>query len=135
MYNRHMKNNRNKEYEKAYYLKNREKRIATAKAWHAAHPGENSKAQCERNARLRKEMIDVYGSVCGCCGENNPGFLTIDHIRMDGQPHRKALGGSGVSFLGALKRLGWPKDGLQLRCMNCNWATRYGRTCPHKLPH
>jgi hypothetical protein len=32
-----------------------------------------------------------------------------------------------------LKRQNWPQDGYRVLCMNCNWATSRGRTCPHEL--
>ena len=119
-------------YDKEYSQKNREKRIARAKAWNAANRGGRSDRERKRNIQLREDMFNAYGRECKCCGEKVPQFLTIDHIARNGKAHRKELGGSGAVFLIALKRLGWPKEGIQILCMNCNFATRYGQSCPHR---
>lgn len=119
-------------YDKEYHLKHRTERIARAKKWNVEHRERNSEAQKRRNAKLRAEMLARYGQRCVCCGETTAEFLSIDHVARNGQSHRKELGGAGANFLIALKRLGWPTDGIQILCMNCNWATRYGHVCPHK---
>ncbi len=119
-------------YDKEYSRKNRVKRLERAKAWNSEHREQNSEAQKRRNARLRSEMLKVYGQKCNCCGETTADFLGIDHIARNGQQHRKSLGGSGANFLIALKRLNWPTEGIQILCMNCISATRYGHLCPHK---
>lgn len=125
-----------KAYQREYYLKNRERRIENVRRWAAANPDKalfNKAAQKRRRLRLRAEMIEAYGGECECCGEMAAEFMTIDHLRGNGQAHRGSIGGGGTHFLAVLKQQGWPKDGLRLLCMNCNWATRFGRTCPHKL--
>lgn len=85
-----------------------------------------------RAVALRSEVIAAYGSKCACCEESNPEFLTIDHTNRDGGAHRKATGGNGRGVFRDLKKRGWPKDGFALKCMNCNWATRWGKPCPHE---
>ena len=127
----------NREYDQKYYQSHRQERLDRAKQWQRDNRDRNSEAQKRRNAKLRGEMLAVYGQVCMCCGETIAEFLSIDHIARNGQAHRKELGGfktSTNSFLVALRRLGWPRDGIQILCMNCNWATRFGHTCPHKNP-
>ena len=85
-----------------------------------------------RRIAIRDEMIKVYGGKCECCGENEPQFLTIDHINNDGAEHRKKIG-SGINLYRNLKNQGWPKEGLRLLCFNCNCGrSRNGGTCPHK---
>ena len=85
-------------------------------------------------ARLRSELFAAYGGVCACCGESSEEFLTLDHIGGGGAKERRSLGwqGLGTSFYLLLKKQGWPKDRYQLLCMNCNWATRHGKICPHQ---
>ena len=91
----------------------------------------------ERNALLRKEMLFAYGDRCVCCGEDEPAFLTLDHYGDDkGIPMRKDKNKYAQNYRGAaeyrrLKRLGWPQEGFRLLCMNCNWATRWKKVCPH----
>jgi hypothetical protein len=87
------------------------------------------------NDKLRADAIREYGGRCTCCGETNPVFLTIDHVNNDGAAHRKALGGSrgGLGTYMWLRRNGYPKEGFQLLCRNCNWAKFAEGSCPHSL--
>lgn len=125
-----------KQYERDYYKRNREKRIANVVRWRESNPDKHEawrQANRRRHIKLRAEMIDAYGGKCVCCSESIPEFLTVDHILHNGQEHRKSLGSGGTAFLSSLKKLGWPKETLRLLCMNCNWANRYGRSCPHSV--
>lgn len=81
--------------------------------------------------KLRFEMLAAYGNQCACCGESHEAFLTIDHIYNDGAQHRRELGRGGVGLYAFLKREGFPKDRFALLCMNCNFAKRFGKVCPH----
>jgi hypothetical protein len=72
-------------------------------------------------AKLRKEVIDHYGSECVCCGETIREFLSIDHINGGGNAHRKEIKASGINLYRWLKRNDYPK-GFRVLCMNCNWA-------------
>lgn len=77
---------------------------------------------------LHDRVIAGYGSLCVCCGETNPAFLTIDHIYGQGYADRR----STYSFYRRLEKEGFPKDRFQLLCMNCNWAKGVEGTCPHQ---
>lgn len=81
--------------------------------------------------KLKDEVIGHYGGKCACCGETEMAFLTIDHINNDGASHRRSLGVLAINYRW-YKKSGYP-DGFQVLCMNCNWAKRGGKTCPHKL--
>lgn len=85
-----------------------------------------------RALRIKKEVMDLYGGKCECCGETHIAFLTIDHINHDGQELRntgKQTGGG--SFYKRLRRQ--PRDpSLQVMCFNCNLARRVTGVCPHK---
>ena len=85
----------------------------------------------EANARLKAEFLLAYGGRCTCCGEREPYFLTVEHLNGDGKLHRAKVG-VGYGQLRDLKRRGWPKDAYTILCMNCNWAERNGKPCPHK---
>jgi hypothetical protein len=102
----------------------------------------NNCAECklrknERSKVLRditkKETVAAYGGKCVCCGEDNWGFLTIDHPNNDGAEHRRQLGISGgIAFYMWLRRNNYPKD-FQILCWNCNCGKRdNGGICPHK---
>lgn len=84
---------------------------------------------------LKNECFKHYGNKCSCCGECDLRFLTIDHVNGEGNNHRKKLfkyNVGGVHMYRWLKMNKFP-DGYTILCMNCNWATRYGEACPHKL--
>jgi hypothetical protein len=85
--------------------------------------------------RLKAELIAAYGGQCACCGEPNPGFLTIDHIFNDGHVERAAFpkGGGSHHLYERLKKRGYPKDRYQLLCFNCNMGKAFNHgVCPHK---
>lgn len=120
-----------KKYSKEFHSRHRDKLVAKSKSYyHATREIRLARMKVERRA-LRKEMILAYGGECSCCGESRFQFLTLEHTRRDGNVERR-LYGAGDQFFKRLKRMGWPKDGYTVLCMNCNWATRYGDQCPHK---
>lgn len=82
------------------------------------------------NLKLRIEMFSQYGQECKCCGEKNLLFLTIDHKDSDGRNERKKF---GARWLSQLKKRGWPQNGYQILCWNCNCGRAVnGGICPHK---
>lgn len=85
------------------------------------------------NYKSKLSLIEAYDGSCVCCGEDNPFFLTIDHIANDGAKHRRNSGiFSGTSMYQWLKRNGYPKDNFQLLCFNCNDSKAYYGYCPHQ---
>jgi hypothetical protein len=76
-------------------------------------------------------MVAAYGGRCACCGEAELAFLSLDHTKGGGNKHRKAIGGN-AKLLRYLRDAGWPTDGYRVLCMNCQFGTRFGRTCPHQ---
>ncbi len=63
------------------------------------------KAEADKTRRLqavcRDQVFEAYGGYkCNCCGENEPMFLSIDHIDNDGATERKSgqYCGSGTGF-------------------------------------
>jgi hypothetical protein len=70
---------------------------------------------------------------CGCCGEKNIKFLTIDHINNDGGLERKSLKNSYFKFFNEIIKNKFPTT-IQISCYNCNCArAKYNGICPHKL--
>lgn len=91
---------------------------------------------------LKLLVVKEYGGLCVCCNENNPMFLTIDHINNDGKEEMTENGNNrvaGWALYKRLKGLGYPKDRYQLLCYNCNIGKyRNNGICPHKstaMPH
>lgn len=67
---------------------------------------------------------------CSCCGENNLGFLTIDHINNDGAKDRRKHKSTWALFIW-LKKNNYP-EGYQILCYNCNMGRAYNDgVCPH----
>lgn len=88
--------------------------------------------------KYRKQVLDVYGHKCACCGEHRYHFLTIDHVNNDGSKHRAELSGGKRNTGVALKVLryiinhGYP-DTFRILCYNCNCGrARNGGICPHE---
>jgi hypothetical protein len=91
--------------------------------------------QMEITQELKKEVYDNLGRSCACCGETEPEFLVVDHVKGNGAQHRKdtkALGGQAIYR--AIKKEGFPKDSYQILCHNCNWSKGTGPEgmCVHK---
>ena len=121
----------------------REKANENGRRWRKNNPDKVKawiKANIERvratgkrtKQKLRREVLQAYGGVCACCGENNTEFLNLDHANGNGAAHRREVGrGHGVYFWA--RRNNFPKDaGLRVLCHNCNVATHYYGYCPHK---
>lgn len=77
-------------------------------------------------------MVAAYGGACACCGETEMAFLSLDHIGGGGIADRAAHG-SYSTMMRHLRDTGWPTDRYRVLCMNCQFGTRYGRTCPHQI--
>jgi len=104
--------------------------------WQAARVrrgvGHDRRVRKENTDRIKQEMLAAYGGVCACCGEWRPRFLTIEHVNKDGARHRGKSRRGGMGLYRLLKKRGWPTDGYELLCMNCNFAS-YRQPCPHVL--
>lgn len=82
-------------------------------------------------ANRRRLILAAYGAMCRCCGEQEERFLTIDHIRGGGRKDARSRGGS-LAMYKRIIEAGFPRDIFRILCMNCNWATSGGQTCPHQ---
>lgn len=81
----------------------------------------------EYNNRVKTKFFDLYGGKCECCGETEYGFLSLDHV--NGQVGQKKDSAKST-WIKAIKT--FPNREYRVLCMNCNFAIRYGRICPHK---
>lgn len=82
---------------------------------------------------LRQKVITEYGGACVCCAETTLDFLTVQSTK-DGVSHRRELGEYGRSIYRWLEQNGYPKDGFQLLCHNCNMSKNLYGGCPHQGP-
>jgi hypothetical protein len=101
------------------------------------HINTSRKSNRRSGIRIKTAVIAAYGGKCQCpgCDEYRPEFLQVDHINNDGGIERRNLYGkqSGQSrrFYRRLRELGFPKDGYQLLCVNCNTSKHQFGRCPH----
>lgn len=92
------------------------------------------------SVKIKMTVLKAYGGdppKCACCGEDNIGFLTLDHVNNDGYKHKRRHGKPAESSIFAYRRLireGFPNDPpLQVLCCNCNCGKqRNGGICPHR---
>ena len=82
--------------------------------------------------QLKTDAYIAYGGMCKCCGEQEPMFLSIDHVDNTGATHRKIIG-KGSQIYKWLRDNNYP-TGFQILCMNCNLGkSRNGGVCPHSV--
>lgn len=93
---------------------------------------DKKKSDARSRVKRKEQILSAYGGKCACCGETHPEFLTIDHIDGLGGEHRRQIGTNMYTWL---KHRGFPKTNFRLLCMNCNFARRYGKTCPHETQY
>lgn len=106
-----------REANKKWYYKNREKHLATTKKY---------------QHKVREIVLKYYGGRCECCSESKIPFLSIDHRNGGGGKHRKELGFSGIRFYFWLRKNNYPES-FRVLCHNCNQAMAWNRKCPHEL--
>lgn len=110
---------KNKEYDKRYYKKHKEKYCAYSRVYSKTH----HKQVCLKGSRMRKRlknlMLQHYGNRCILCGENNIRLLGVDHINGKGDEHRKEIGQGAYTLYRWLIRNKYP-DGFQILCGRCN---------------
>lgn len=74
--------------------------------------------------RLAADVISRYGGECGCCGEDFPLYLAIDHVEQGSGNSQRLLAGApkgGHNFYRWLRRSGFPA-GFRVLCHNCNFG-------------
>jgi hypothetical protein len=111
-------------YSEKYNKENAEKLRESRKKWMKANPDYYT-----QRYRDRKSLVfEHYGKFCVCCGESNPEFLTIDHIRGGGTKHREEIGPGLYDWL---IRNDFPV-GFRTLCFNCNMSLGSYGYCPHQ---
>jgi hypothetical protein len=130
----------NNENKRRYVENNPDKRKESVKKYEEAHPEvkklyyqknrDHIRARVKANAaKWRNQFLEMYGGKCECCGERQEAFLTIDHIL--GQKGKKVKDRGIEAYRDACSE--YKPDVYRVFCMNCNFATRFGDTCPHQL--
>ena len=120
-----------RKYRRIYYKANQRKLIQRTKDWNIENPGKANKYMKKRRQKIKKEVMEGYGGECVCCGESELAFLTIEHKLKDGPQHLKYNNNSSLKIYIDVIDRDFP-DEYTVLCMNCNFATRYDKICPHQ---
>jgi len=93
-------------------------------------PTYQSRKNLEYKLRRQTKIFEIYGKRCVCCGEDNPLFLTLDHINNNGAKHRKETKSGNYDDM--IKNPN--KSKYQILCHNCNSGKHRGHgICPHNI--
>jgi len=96
------------------------------------HREKRNERERMRYQGFRQRVLEHYGNKCACCGETEPLFLEMDHIKNDGHKHRKDIGTSAKALVYWLIQNDFP-EGYQILCANCNQGKKRNKgICPHK---
>lgn len=127
-----------KEQRRKHYEINKEVLLPKMYAYQQANKGKHKmwmqKANAKHRSGLREKVLAAYGNCCACCGETENEFLTVEHVGSWGAKHRREDGwkARGGSLYRQIAEAGFPKDKFGVLCMQCNFATRRGKICPHQ---
>lgn len=91
---------------------------------------QNDKYAREYRQRLRRQVIELYGGACACCGEDTYEFLTLEHKNGGGREHSRSFGNNYYSMWRWL-RDNPVSDEFEILCYNCNCAKGHHGVCPH----
>jgi hypothetical protein len=85
--------------------------------------------------KVKQDVLDMFGGKCACCGETEPGFLSIDHVFNDGAEERRNGRGGGYVIGRRIINKALDKIRYQLLCYNCNMGKQFSGKgiCPHQL--
>jgi hypothetical protein len=109
----------------------REHLNAKQRIWYKQWYGINRSNLSLERERMKRRVMDAYGSVCACCGEHRLEFLTIDHIDGGGTQHRIKIKKNGSQFYCWLVKNKYP-EGYRVLCFNCNCSMGMKGYCPHQ---
>jgi hypothetical protein len=97
--------------------------------WRAKNSDHSKEYKRQWDRKRRELVITHYGGECACCGEDEFGFLAIDHVNGGGTKHRAEIG-SGSHMVTWLINENFP-EGYRVLCHNCNQAIGFHGSCPH----
>lgn len=101
-------------YRNSYNSKNRERARKT-----------NRKTYRRYRTKIRKFILDFFGSKCVKCGFDNPKALQLDHINGDGYKDRKKRWNWFQKYKWIKRYPKAAKKKYQLLCANCNWIKKF----------
>lgn len=90
----------------------------------------------KRYDKVKQTYLDFYGNKCQCCGETNPKYLTMEHLRISRKEHISRIGyrASNITMMTDAIKTDSERQLFGLLCFNCNCNDSYkkGLACPHK---
>jgi len=92
--------------------------------WYYGDPKKALESHYEWERRMKREALTYYGRgklACVLCGQSNIACLSIDHIKGDGNAHKRKIKRTRIYYW--LKEQGYP-EGYQTLCMNCQFIKR-----------
>lgn len=120
-----------KSYMREYRKKNKVKMAEQTRAWCRKNSSRNKELNVEERNRLKLDVFSHYaieGIKCCRCGFSDIRALTIDHVKNNGADERRFLFGdrtcAGTTFYRWLRKNGYPNNGYQVLCFNCNWIKK-----------
>lgn len=120
------------EYRKTSLRQSKERRMRRISENPELYRQNKNETTSRERKKLKREVMDYYGKVCLCCGEDAIEFLSIDHIAGGGNVQRKSIGRqAGQDFYRWLRKEGYPL-GYQVLCHNCNQSLGAFGYCPHE---
>ena len=112
---------KNKVYQKDWYLKHQTEVKARVTSYRDSHKELIRLQNRAWHRKIRLEVLAHYSRTqtprCTNCGVSDIDVLCIDHINGGGHEHRKIVG--FANFYNYLRRNGYP-EGFQVLCANCN---------------
>jgi len=104
--------------------------ICSRKVYYRNKPDLLKATRKRSSYNLKEKLFNMYGRYCYCCGQSEPGFLTLDHVKNDGYKDRKTEGlSSHAIYRKAIKH--YRPDIYCILCYNCNLAKAHLGICPH----
>lgn len=83
------------------------------------------------NKMIKNKFIEMYGKKCSCpgCDEDNPNYMTLDHVQNDMNIRVKTGGHHDKEYRIAIKE--YRPDIYQILCWNCNCGKHRNIDIPH----
>ena len=116
-------------YAKKYKRTNRQRINEVARAAYKKDPLKVMARLKKRFQQRKLEAMMKMGGRCLCCGETNPIFLCLDHIKGGGR--REHAKRNPQQIWKDAMRQGLPRNKYRLLCWNCNAALGLYGYCPH----
>lgn len=125
---------RQKEYNRQYKIRSRERRRAYDEQNRARSAAIRRKSYRKLIREIRDGLYCTLGHVCSRCGFNDKRALHFHHVNRDGQTAREQTGLRHIAYLRHLERLAEETGRLLVLCANCHAIEHYRDQRENILP-